>query len=204
MVTRALVTSSSVTYKCSGVGFQIVWGWPDSAPPLIESPHYFKECRGKPCWVHLNCAIATSEVGYKQNNFQNMYSFWQQFLAKERQVFQMWLTEIRSNHTFFFFPQSAWYFTCKPSQNLGLFYSGDPWIVIILLVLLLFVCGSNEWDASALSFSSSSDLDGDWGTNLKLVEIKKNPHRFPAGHQVSWVIKFHSACSLTEIRFSSS
>lgn len=72
------------------------------------------------------------------------------------------------------FFQSAWYFTCKTSQNPCLFYSGGPWIVFILLVLLLFVCRDYEWDASDLSFPSSRGLDGDQGTNLKLVEIKKS------------------------------
>ena len=46
--------------------------------------------------------------------------------------------------------------------------------MIVLLVLLLFACRDNEQYASAFSSSSSSDLHGDQGTNVKLAEIKKS------------------------------
>lgn len=139
--------------------------------------------------MHLSCAIATSESVISKIISRTCTLFDNNFLQKKGRFSKCGLLKYFPIILIFF--QSVWYFTCKTSQNLGLFYSGDPWIVIILLVLLLFVCRSNEWDASALSFSSSSDLDGVRGTNLKLVEIKKILTAF---HQV---IRFHGWSSFT-------
>lgn len=141
---------------------------------------------GRPRWVHLNCAIAAGEVGGNSPAAHNKVRsaiFVSKTVSRTRSLFDN--NFLQGKGTFSkcgllkYFPiiliffQSDWYVICKTSQNPGLYYAGDPWIVFILLVLLLFVCRDNEWDASDLSFSSSSDLDGNQGTNLKLVEIKK-------------------------------
>lgn len=77
-------------------------------------------------------------------------------------------------HYFFF--HSPWYFTSTRSQNPGLFYSGNPWIVIMLLVLP-FVCRDNEqgilwcWfghsSQSHYPFISTADIV--FGPNIKCV-----------------------------------
>lgn len=80
----------------------------------------------------------------------------------------MWLTEVISNHADFF-SHSPWYFIFKRCQRPCLFYSGNPWIVNMLLVVL-FVCRDNEWGASGFILFLRLELGP---KDLHLVETNR-------------------------------
>lgn len=84
----------------------------------------------------------------------------------------------RSNfQSCWFFFHSPWYFPYKRCQRPGLFYSGNPWVVNMLLVVL-FVCRDNEWGASSFILF----LRLEWGPKTlhlvepnRIVETKESP-----------------------------